>query len=138
MPLGKLKPMTPRSAAGMAPPAERVLMAKYGFDGSQAKRVSQAFGNDAHKIQSFASMSLHIKGMGFLRDEIVEVIDVFGDNALDLANWQGMKGMSKHLGSMELVYLAYTAGLTPADVGKMAPKDLTKDKLSVMANLRSL
>lgn len=137
MPLGKLKPMTPRSGAGMLPAPERALMGKFGFDATQAKEVSAVFKNDPKALRSFSSMALHIKGMDFLRDEIVELVKLLDHDALDLANWSGIKGMTKHLDSMELVYLAYMAGLTAADVRKMSPRDLTKEKLSTMASLRS-
>lgn len=130
--------MTPRSGAGNLPAPERKLMGKFGFDSTQAKEVSEALGNESFTLNSFSSMALHIKGMGFLRHEIVELTKLFGRNALDLANWNGVKGMTKHLDSMELVYLAYNAGLSSADVENMSPADLSKDKLSMMATLRSL
>lgn len=130
--------MTPRSGAGKLPAPERALMGKYGFDINQAKQVSAVFNNNSGKVRSFGSMSLHIKGMGFLRNEIAELVELLGDSALDLANWQGMKGMSRSLGSGKLMYLAYTAGLTANDVAQMKPEDLSEDKLRIMASLRSL
>ncbi|MBC9705832.1 MAG: hypothetical protein H9W81_12845 [Enterococcus sp.] len=138
MPLGKLKPMTPRSGAGAMSAPERVLMSKYGFDLNQAKSVALVFDNQINEIKSFASMSLHIKGMGFLRNEIVELVELFQHDALDLANWRGVKGMTKHLNSMRLVYLAYSAGLTAEDVELMSESDLSEETLSTMASLRAI
>lgn len=113
-------------------------MRKFGFDDSMAQKVSDAFGGSASLINSFASMSLHIKGMGFRREEIVEIVELLDENALDKANWSALQTLKAHTKNAETAFYAYKAGLSPHDVKTLSDEELSLENLKIMAQLRSI
>lgn len=113
-------------------------MRKYGFDEDMAKQVCGYFNNSDHLVRGFSAMSLHIKGMGFLRNEIVEVVSIFEEGSLDKANWQALQGIKSYTKDMETAIYAYKAGLTVNDVKQMNENELALDTLKVMATLKNL
>lgn len=115
-----------------------ILMRKFGFDDSMAQKVSDALGGSASLINSFASMSLHIKGMGFRREEIVEIVELLDENALDKANWSALQTLKSHTKNAETAFYAYKAGLSPHDVKTLSDEELSLENLKIMAQLRSI
>lgn len=118
--------------------ASTVLMRKYGFDEEMAQKVCNSLGNSHHLISSFASMALPIKGMGFRREEIVEIVGFFGENALDKANWSSLQTLKAHTKNTETAVYAYKAGLSPYDVKTLSEEELSIENLKVMAQLKSI
>jgi hypothetical protein len=100
--------------------------------------AAQAFGNSAHLINAFAAMSLHIKGMGFRREEILEVVGLFGENSLDKANWMALQSLKSYTKDMETAVYAYKAGLSPYDVQNLSDEELSLESLKIMAQIKSL
>lgn len=113
-------------------------MRKYGFDDEMTKQVCGYLNDSDQLVRAFSSMSLHIKGMGFLRSEIVEVVSIFEEGSLDKANWQALQGIKSYTKDMETAIYAYKAGLTVNDVKQMDESELSLETLKVMATLKSL
>lgn len=82
-------------------------------------------------------MSLHIKGRGFVRADIVSAVEFLGNNVTDMANWDGIAMFRNRL-DMKRALLAYRAGLSLHAVENMSEEDLTESKLELMAQLRSV
>lgn len=103
-----------------------------------AQKVSDALGNSLHLVNAFAAMSLHIKGMGFMRDEIVEIVGFFGENSLDKANWLALQSLKSHTKNTETAVYAYKAGLSPYDVRTLSEEELSLENLKIMAQLKNI
>lgn len=118
--------------------ANTTLIRKYGFDESMARAVAESFGNSPALVNAFASMSLHIKGMGFRREEIVDIVGLLGENSLDKANWSALQTLKAHTKNAETAFYAYKAGMSPHDVKTLSEEELSLDNLKIMAQLRNL
>lgn len=118
--------------------ASSILMRKYGFDEHMAQEVSDSLGNSMSLINAFASMALPIKGMGFRREEIVEIVAFFGESALDKANWSALQALKAHTKNTETAVYAYKAGLSPYDVKTLSEEEMSIENLKVMAQLRNI
>ena len=118
--------------------SESALARKYGFDEATSKAVTEALDNNARFVHSFCTMALHIKGLGFAKDEISELVQLLGENALDLGNWRAVQTIKSHTSSIEVACYAYRAGLTPDDVKSMSPQQLSLENLKIMATIKNL
>lgn len=135
MPFGNLKPLTPRVSAKDI--NQTKLMNRFGFDAQQAKDVLEVFQSDAMKVRSLCSISLHIKALGFKREDIVSLIQLMKEDSLDLGNWEGLKNLPAKMKSPEMAYLAYMAGLRESDIDHMSEEELSMESLKIMASLRN-
>lgn len=128
----KLPPLT--ESTGLRP--VDTLAQKYMFSQEQVATIRTSVGNAASFMESKA---LHIKGLGFTRDQIVGVSVALGERVSDMKLWEGISDLLKVEGiTTEEASLAYLAGVSPRQYEAMKPESKTLDALRTMASLRSI
>lgn len=129
-----------RPKGGSAPRRKpNPLTSKFQFNEAELSTVMAALDNSQSHVEELARMNLHIKGMGFLRKDIVGVVGLLGMDSTDLANWEGIASLRGNLGGDNLKALyAYKAGLTPSQTATMDDSLLTTEKLHTMARLKTV
>lgn len=115
------------------------LKKKFGFDEEQLERVNAALENNPNFINEMARMNLHIKGLGLVRADIVDIATALGTSSTDFANWSGITKLRGFLeNDSERAMYAYMAGLSPEHVKNMNPSETTLSKLKTLAALKAL
>lgn len=113
------------------------LRRRFNFTTEQAHSVRNAVGRNGEYFM--VNKYLHIKSLGFARDQIVWMAETLQQEASRIEAWQGVSKFITVEGvSIEIAYLAWRAGLTRGQLDKMNPESRTRERLSAMASLNSI
>lgn len=117
------------------------IKSRYGFNEDELQRVLKSFGINHYSsvLEEFANNALRIKGMGFYKKEILDIVEYMGEGAIPLKTWKGIAPVRWRFenDSQRMIY-AFMAGLDTEQIASMSDEDLSIEKLEVLAKIRTL
>lgn len=132
---GKFRPLTDPSTG----PAERTsaLQKRFQFSRELSQTLERELGRTV--ANQLASRSLHIKGMGFDRNQIAELALMLRAEAGSVSAWEDVSSLLRAAeGNTEIAVAARRAGLSADQLKAMDASARTVERLNLMSEVRSL